>query len=342
MKPRNAYGLLPEDFEEMNAPARASHIFSMLQRPWTWREGNPFLKKETRAWLESSLDIALPGIVGRSDSEDGSVKLALRLGDGEIIEAVHMPREVRNPRVTLCISSQVGCAMDCAFCATGRMGFRRNLTSGEIVSQVMLLLRELGPDKLHAITLVFMGMGEPLLNLENVHRAVRILNHPAGLNISTRRITVSTSGIVPGIEKLAGMEPRPWLALSLNATTDAVRDELMPINRTYGLERLRQALSNWTLSRRERLTVEYVLIAGVNDSPEDARRLAAWMGDLRKEHNINLIRFNGCLGDRFSEPSDEAVTAFVAVLKTEGCFVTVRKSRGRDVNGACGQLASST
>jgi 23S rRNA (adenine2503-C2)-methyltransferase len=284
------------------------------------------------------VDQALPKVVEQCASEDGSTKLVLELADGERIEAVHMPREVKNPRVTLCLSSQVGCAMDCAFCATGSMGLKRNLSAGEIVAQVMALLRTLGPERPHAITLVFMGMGEPLHNLDNVHRAIQILNHPKGLNISTRRITVSTSGLVPAIEKLAHLQPRPWLALSLNATTDELRAQLMPVNKAYNLARLRQALEAWPLEAREKLTIEYVLMDGVNDAPEDAHRLADWLGILREGHNVNLIRMNAHEVAGFREPEEARLNAFVEVLKARGCFVTVRKSRGRDVNGACGQL----
>ena len=278
-------------------------------------------------------------MAGLQRSADGSAKLALALADGSVIEALHMPREVRSPRVTLCISSQVGCAMGCIFCATGAMGLRRNLTAGEIVAQVQVLLKELGPGRPHAVTLVFMGMGEPLHNLDHVHRAIRILAHPDGLNISPRRITVSTSGLATGIERLSGMTPRPWLALSLNATTDAARSALMPVNRAYDLARLRQALSNWAPGPKEKLTIEYVLMRGVNDTPEDARRLAEWMGELRTSHNVNLIQYNEHSDSSVRETEPGRLTAFVAALKGAGCFVTVRKSRGRDVAGACGQLA---
>jgi 23S rRNA (adenine2503-C2)-methyltransferase len=289
--------------------------------------------------MDLTLETALPEVLEQCPSEDGSTKLLLGLADGERIEVVHMPREVRNPRVTLCLSSQVGCAMGCGFCATGSMGIRRNLTAGEIVGQVLAVLRVLGPDKPHAITLVFMGMGEPLHNLDHVHRAIRIFNHERGLNISTRRITVSTSGLVPGIERLARLEPRPWLALSLNATTDELRSRLMPVNRAWNLCRLRQALDAWPLADREKLTIEYVLMGGLNDSPEDADRLADWMGELRRSHNLNLIRMNAHAACDIQEPNEERIAAFVQRLKELGCFVTVRKSRGRDVQGACGQLA---
>ena len=335
----SAFGLLPEDFEAMGAPGRGVHIFNMIQRPWTWVEGRPRLSREIREWMERHADLALPEVLDQCASEDGSTKIVLGLSDGERIEAVHMPREVRNPRVTLCLSSQVGCAMDCAFCATGSLGLKRNLSAGEIVGQVIAVLRALGPERPHAITLVFMGMGEPLHNLDNVHRAIQVMNHERGLNISTRRITVSTSGLVSGIERLAHLQPRPWLALSLNATTDETRDRLMPVNRTWNLARLRETLGAWPLEARERLTFEYVLMAGVNDTVEDADRLAEWLGDLRASHNVNLIRMNAHETSEFREPDEANVNAFVARLKRHGCFVTVRKSRGRDVQGACGQLA---
>jgi len=332
----SAYGLLPEDLEGI--PGRAAHAFSRLQRPWTWLEQGLFLKREAREWLGRAYDLSLPEVVERHPSEDGATKVVMRLRDGERIEAVHMPREVRNPRVTLCISSQVGCAMGCTFCATGAMGIKRNLSAGEIVGQVLSLIRTLGPERPHAITLVFMGMGEPLHNLDNVHRAIRVLNHPQGLNISNRRITVSTSGLVPAIERLARMTPRPWLALSLNATTDEARSRVMPVNRVWNLKRLREALDAWGLSQGEKFLLEYVLLDGENDTPEDADRLADWLGDLRRGHNINLIRMNEHPASSFKQPPQERLQAFLDRLKARGCFVTVRKSRGRDVQGACGQL----
>jgi 23S rRNA (adenine2503-C2)-methyltransferase len=334
----SAFGWLPEDLVRLGAPGRPELLFARLQRPWTWQDSAPALGKAARAWLQGAGDAALPELVESHPSEDGSTKVVLRLADGERIEAVHMPREVRSPRVTLCISSQVGCAMGCTFCATGAMGIRRNLSAGEIVAQVIALIHALGPDRAHSVTLVFMGMGEPLHNLDHVHRAITILNHPSGLNISTRRITVSTSGLVPAIERLAGMRPRPWLAVSLNATTDEARSRLMPVNRAWNLARLRQALDRWGLAQGEKLLVEYVLMAGENDSLEDADRLADWLGDLRQGHNVNLIRMNEHEAAPFREPGEDRLRAFLARLKARDCFVTVRKSRGRDVQGACGQL----
>jgi 23S rRNA (adenine2503-C2)-methyltransferase len=228
--------------------------------------------------------------------------------------------------------------MGCTFCATGSMGILRNLQPGEILGQVLTLMRDLGPERGHDLTLVFMGMGEPLHNLDHVHRAIRLLCHPAGLGLSARRITVSTSGLVSGIERLAGLEPRPQLALSLNATTDEARSRTMPVNRVWNLARLRESLDAWGPKRGEKFTFEYVLLAGENDTEADAERLAAWLGDLRHGHNLNLIPMNEYNASAFREPGEDRVQAFSDWLKARGCFVTVRRSRGRDVQGACGQL----
>lgn len=334
----SAWALLPEDFAAMGAPGRPEHLFERLQRPWTWKDGVPWISKEARAWFAEHTDLSLPLPAERLPSGDGSTKLALELSDGKRIEAVHMPRRVRNPRVTYCISSQVGCAMGCTFCATGTMGIVRNLGAGEIVGQVLALLQDLGPHSSDLVTLVFMGMGEPLHNLENLHRAIRVLTHKGGLGIPARRITVSTSGLVSGMEKLSKLTPRPLLALSLNATTDAARGATMPVNRVWNLARLRQALDAWGLRPNEKFTFEYVLLAGVNDTMEDADRLAAWLGDLRHGHNLNLIPMNEHAASEFHEPAEARIQAFAGRLKAHGCFVTVRRSRGRDVQGACGQL----
>jgi 23S rRNA (adenine2503-C2)-methyltransferase len=298
--------------------------------------------------------MTLPAIVESHPSADGATKLALGLADGRRIEAVHMPRPASGrdgggsatgrdsggaQRVTYCISSQVGCALGCTFCATGAMGLTRNLSAGEIVGQVLALMQRLGPSCGDRLFLVFMGMGEPLHNLDHVHRAIRILCHPQGAGLSPRRITVSTAGLVPGIERLARMEPRPQLAVSINSTTDAARSATMPINRAWNLARLRQALAAWTLKPNERLVFEYVLLADVNDTLEDADRLAAWLGDLRHRHNLNLIPLNEHPRSPFREPPESRLQAFAARLRQQGCFISVRRSRSRDTQGACGQLA---
>ncbi len=334
----SAFGLLPEDLKALGCPNDPNHLFSLLQRPWTWKEGAPKLGKDNLAFLESVADLGLPDIDESTESSDGTRKLALTLSDGRRIETVHMPRVVKNARVTMCISSQVGCAMGCTFCATGAMGIQRNLSAGEIVGQVLSVMSALGPGTSSRLTLVFMGMGEPLHNLDHVHRAIHVLTHSAGLCIPARRITVSTSGLVSGIEKLAKLKPRPLLAISLNASSDTARSRTMPVNKVWNLEKLRAALDSWGLRSNEKFTFEYVLLAGENDTDEDADRLVAWLGALSKGHNLNLIPMNEHDASEFCEPAEARIQAFSDRLKSHGCFVTVRRSRGRDVNAACGQL----
>ena len=337
-----AWSLLPEDLAELDCPGSALETFKRLHRPWTWKDGAPDLGPAIRRWLEGVADLRLPALVDSQPSSDGAAKLVLELADGRRIEAVHMPRPVRNPRVTYCLSSQVGCAMGCTFCATGSMGILRNLQAGEILGQVLTLMAALGPERGHELTLVFMGMGEPLHNLDHLHRAIRLLCHPAGLGLGKGRITVSTSGLVSGIERLSKLEPRPLLALSLNATTDEARGRTMPVNRVWNLARLRRALDDWGLKRGEKFCFEYVLLAGENDTEADADRLAAWLGDLRRAHNLNLIPMNEHAASPFRQPGEARVQQFAEWLKVRGCFVTVRRSRGRDVQGACGQLVKGS
>jgi 23S rRNA (adenine2503-C2)-methyltransferase len=336
--PPSVWALLPADLAARGCPGRPEHVFGRLQRVRTWRQDGLFLARGIRAWLEAHTDLSLPRIVERHPSADGSTKLVLELSDGHRIEAIHMPRRAGDHRITFCVSSQVGCALGCTFCATGAMGIVRNLTAGEIVGQVLAIMRELGPPLGESLYLVFMGMGEPMHNLDHVHRAITVLCHPEGSLLSPWRITVSTAGLVSGIEKLAKMTPRPQLAVSLNATTDEARSATMPVNRAWNLARLRQALDAWELKPHERFIFEYVLLAGVNDTLEDADRLAAWLGDLRRRHNLNLIPMNEHTHAPFREPTEERLQAFARRLHEHGCFITVRRSRSRDVQGACGQL----
>jgi 23S rRNA (adenine2503-C2)-methyltransferase len=332
-----AFGLTPEDLAARGVPAPLA-TFERLQRPWRWRAGRPVLSRAAQSKLETC-GLTLPQIVERSSSQDGSCKLLLAFGSDRV-EAVHMPRAVGGGRVTLCISSQVGCAMGCGFCATASMGFQRHLSAAEIVAQVSSVVAELGPRQPAALTLVFMGMGEPLHNLAQVARAVELLCHPHGMGLSPKRITVSTSGLVPEISELGALTPRPFLAVSLNATTDEVRRELMPIGRRYSLADLKRALVSYPLRPRERITIEYVLLAGVNDTLDDARRLAAFCREF--PHNINLIPFNAHPLATFAAPSEPAIDAFArALLDERPELVTVRRSRGRDVHAACGQLVQS-
>ena len=310
-----------------------THAFGQLQRPWAWQGGAPALGRTDRA-LSAQLSLTPPQLLTRHSAADGSTKLLFQLASGDRVEAVHMPRA---GRVTLCISSQVGCAMGCTFCATASMGFGRHLLAHEIVGQVLVAMHELGPRHPGDLTLVFMGMGEPLHNLAEVARAIAVLCQPAGLGLSARRITVSTSGLVPEIAELGRLEPRPLLAISVNATTDEQRSALMPIGRRYPLAELRRALEGFPLRPRERITVEYVLLAGVNDSPDDARRLANYCATF--PHQINLIPFNEHRVAEFCAPSEAVVDQFArAVLAERRTVLTVRRSRGRDVGAACGQL----
>ena len=336
----SAFALLPEDLAALGHGGDAAALFGALQRPGAWGAEGPALGRKARALLEEATDLSLPALESRHPSSDGSTRVVLRTADGHRFEAVHMPRSTRNPRVTLCLSSQVGCAMGCTFCATGTMGIVRNLSAGEIVGQLLMVLHALGPRQLHRVNLVFMGMGEPLHNLDNVARALSVLCHPAGLAIPPRRVTVSTSGLVPGIERLARMEPRPLLAVSVNATTDEARARVMPVNRRYPLARLKEALLAWPLRAKERITLEYVLLAGVNDSDDDARRLAELTRGL--SCHVNLIPMNEHDKSAFARPDDDHVQRFARLLIEAGVLVLVRDSRGRDAAAACGQLVTSS
>jgi 23S rRNA (adenine2503-C2)-methyltransferase len=333
-----AWALTPEQLDKALAHASGAHAFAELQRPWRWQQGCPALSERIRGALEP-LGVELPRVVTKRASADGSHKLLLELpGDGASVEVVHMPRNVGNGRVTLCVSSQVGCALGCSFCATAALGLARNLTAGEIVALVLVAMSELGPRHPGELTLVFMGMGEPLHNFSNVTRALEVLTDVRGLGLSSRRITISTAGLVPRIEALAEFSPRPLLAVSVNATTNELRDELMPINRRYPLEALQATLARYPWRPRERLTLEYVLLAGVNDGPDDARRLSDFGRPF--PHQFNLIPYNAHPSARFRAPTEPELERFVrALLAQRPALVTVRRSRGRDIDAACGQLA---
>ncbi len=314
------------------------HAFALIQRPWLWQAGAPAFGRKDRDLRE--LALTPPTILTQNRAADGSTKLLIEVDGGDRVEAVHMPRAVGTGRVTLCISSQVGCAMGCTFCATATMGFKRHLLAHEIVGQVLAAVNALGPRHPGEITLVFMGMGEPLHNLTEVARAIRVLCEPGGLGLPARRITVSTSGLVPEIAELGALEPRPMLAVSVNATTDTLRSAIMPIGRRYPLAELRAALERYPVRARERVTVEYVILAGINDTPDDARRLSDFCVGF--PHQINLIPFNEHSSSEFRAPSEATTDAFArALLGHRPSVLTVRRSRGRDVGAACGQLVLS-
>lgn len=287
--------------------------------------------------------ISLPKIARRYRSIDGAVRyvLSLESRNGETaaaqpattIEAVFMPEENRQ---TICISTQAGCPVDCHFCLTATLGLIRNLTAGEILGQVMVALEDSREALKPQTNVVLMGQGEPLLNYDAVMAALRILLDPEGIGISPKHVTLSTSGIIPGMERLAKEPVRPKLAISLNASNDEQRDAIMPINRKYPISKLLEACRHYPLRPWERLTFEYVLLGGFNDRPEDARRVAKLLSNLRAK--VNLIPWNP--GDLpYQKPDPARVEEFRRILADKGLLVFVRHSRGQDVMAACGQLA---
>jgi 23S rRNA (adenine2503-C2)-methyltransferase len=288
--------------------------------------------------------ITLPSVKHRYHSQDGSVRylFGLRAGSDEhgrarkpaSVEAVFMPSENRQ---TICISTQAGCAVDCQFCMTAQLGLIRNLTPGEILAQVLLPLAEHKETLAPQTNVVLMGQGEPLLNYDSVMAAMQILLDQSGIGLAPKHVTLSTSGIVPGIEKLAKESRRPKLAISLNASSDAQRDVLMPINKKYPLNKLLASCRNFPRGSREYITFEYVLLGGVNDTAEDARRVARLMADLGRV-KVNLIPWNpGSLPYR--EPTEQGIETFHKILLERGIPAFTRYSRGRDVMAACGQLS---
>jgi len=290
------------------------------------------LPRELRATLSSHFTFTVPRIVARERSADGTEKFLLQLADGRQIESVYIPD---TPANTFCVSTQVGCAMACAFCLTGKMGLVRNLTAGEIVAQVRTLADALAlRDK--PFNIVLMGMGEPLHNYDETMKALRILADDEGLAVPPRRVTLSTVGLLAAMERLAREPIMPNLAISLHAPTDEQRGALVPINRKYGIADIIDVCRKFPLKKRARITFEYVLLAGVNDRPEDARKLAKLLAGLKSK--VNLIPLNAAPGIPFDRPSDEAIDQFARILAERGLIVSVRKSRGRDIRAACGQL----
>jgi 23S rRNA (adenine2503-C2)-methyltransferase len=323
---------------------RARQLFQwMYKRGETQFDAMTDLAKDFRAQLAQVAEIRLPEIITRQDSADGTVKWMLKAGQNngeganQGIEMVYIPDD---GRATLCISSQVGCAMDCSFCATAQQGFNSNLSTAEIVGQVFLAQKELGfqagDDRLIS-NVVLMGMGEPLANFRNVVPAMRILLDDLGFDFSRRRLTLSTSGLVPQIYKLAE-ESNVALAVSLHAPDDELRNELVPINRRHNIAELLESCWHYIDEQNGRsVTFEYVMLEGVNDSPAQARALAR----LLKGHpaKVNLIPFNPFPGTRYRRSSPQAILAFLDQVLKGGVMATIRKTRGDDIDAACGQLA---
>ena len=324
---------------EWGEPAyRAKQIFDWIHRRGVLDPGEMSnVPKALRARLEEE-GLGWPlEIVASHESADGTRKLLLGMPDGERVETVLIPQVGDDSVVTQCISSQVGCAMGCVFCASGVAGLKRQMTDAEIVAQVLLGRRELGVGR-RVRNVVFMGMGEPLHNYDAVARALVLLTHPDGLDLSKRRVTVSTSGLVKQIDQLGrDFDGQVQLAISLHAVRDEARSAIMPVNRKHGLTELVAALRRYPLSKRQRITVEYTLIQGVNDSSRDAREMVELLRGIPVK--VNLIPMNPISASTLAAPDQGRVLRFQEELTRRGLSVFVRKTRGDDVAAACGQLA---
>jgi 23S rRNA (adenine2503-C2)-methyltransferase len=339
MSRANLMGLLPAELEDLAVSLGASRYRGRQLATWMYRKGVADLEAMTdlprdfRARLAETHEIGLPELERATPSQDGSRKLVFRLADGSRVSAVLMPDD---GRITLCLSTQVGCGFACAFCLTGTMGLERNLTAAEILGQLLVANRLL-EDEERVTHLVFMGMGEPLANYTNLVAALRVLTDARlGIGYSPRRITVSTVGLVAGIDRLGAEDLRVNLAISLHGASDEVRGRLMPINRSWNLEALMAAVRRYPLAARQRVFFEYVMLEDVNDSPEEAHRLARLLRGVRAK--VNLIPFNDWEGSAFRRPPLPRILAFQAILLDAGITTTVRWSKGEDIGAACGQL----
>jgi len=316
---------------------------------WIWQRGVTDFDAMTnvslaaRERLAETARITLPEIVTEQVSSDGTRKFLLRLEDGHTVETVLIPGEERAGlmRLTQCLSCQVGCAMACTFCSTGDMGFVRNMTAGEILGQILVAKKAINDDRLDRPmirNLVFMGMGEPLLNLAEVLRSLSMLNHEKGLHFSPRRITVSTCGLPKGLQEL-GESGEAFLAVSLHAPTQELRRQIMPKAAAWPLDELVEALAAYPLKTREHITLEYLLLGGVNDQPEHARALAKIVSRIKAK--LNLIAYNPSEGQPYAAPSPETVLAFQKILWDKRITAILRKSKGQDIKAACGQLRTA-
>ncbi len=332
------YDLTPSQLEawvvqQGQSPYRAHQILEALYQkdqgdPSSWT----VIPKSLRDQLSREFPESPFSLVQKQESSDGTAKWLWKLHDGQLLETVLIP--AAESRRTVCVSTQVGCAYRCAFCASGMKGFLRDLTAGEIVQQVVQVDRSLRPGRVGNI--VFMGMGEPLSNYDNVIRAIRILNSPDGLKIGARKITISTVGLVPMMERLAKEGLQIELAISLHAPNDQVRGKLMPVNRRYPMVRLLAACRAYVKATKRLITFEYILIDGVNDQPEHAEELAKRLKGLFCK--VNLIPCHPIPGAPWGRPPQTRMLAFEKILRLKGIACTLRTSRGLDIEGACGQL----
>lgn len=337
---RNLAGMSLDELQTLLTDAghpafRARQLYEWLYRKTALSfDEMTSLSKDLRAWLAERFVLEYPEIAEvQGGAADGSRKMLFRLPDHRVVESVLMNDKDWQ---TLCVSSQVGCAVDCKFCMTGFGGFRRQMTAAEIVSQYLLTRRVIN-DNVAPRNMVFMGMGEPMLNLDNVIPAIKLLTDPNGISVSPRRITVSTSGIIPGIDRLGEADLGVNLAISLNASNDEFRSKIMPINKRYPIAALLDACRRFPLKNRRRITFEYVLLGGENDTVQNARELAALLDGIPCK--VNLIPWNPDANLPFSRPDETAIRRFQQELLDRYFTVSVRYSKGLDIGAACGQLA---
>ena len=329
-------GMTLEELEDLMDKLKASKFRAKQIHNWIYTKSVTTIdemtniSKDFREQLKSIAQVTNTKIKVKQTSKDGTIKYLVEYPDGECVETVLMRFDNR-ANLTACVSSQVGCAVNCSFCATGKGGFKRNLTHKEIIEQVLTIQRDTG---LKVTNIVFMGQGEPLLNLGNVLKALDIFNND--FQIGQRRITISTSGIIPGINRLADIDLQSTLAISLHAPNHELRKQLMPIEEKYPIDKVKTALLNYVEKTGRRITVEYILIHGFNDTPPVAKELAYLLKDLKC--NINLIPYNSVIENDYKKPSGNDIMKFKYLLEHSGKKVTVRLERGADIDAACGQL----
>ena len=336
MEKTNLSSLNLEEINELIKPLGASSFRARQIFNWVYLksaksiEDMTDLSKKFRDELSEIATISTSTIKRKQTSKDGTIKYLIEYADGECVETVLMRFDNR-ANLTACVSSQVGCAVNCSFCATGKRGFIRNLEPFEIVEQVLAIQQDLN---IKVTNVVFMGQGEPLLNLDNVLKAMEMLNE--SFQIGARRLTVSTSGIIPQIKKLAELDMQSTLALSLHAPNHEIRKQLMQIENKYPMDELHEALKYYVDKTGRRITIEYLLIKGLNDTISSAKQLAAYLKDIKC--NINLIPYNPTEKNDYKRPSNNAIMKFKSLMEHSGKKVTVRLERGADIDAACGQL----
>ena len=333
-------GMKLEELESLMAEFKATKFRAKQIHNWIYTKSVSSidemtnLSKDFREQLKEVASVTDTKIKVKQVSKDGTIKYLVEYPDGECVETVLMRFDNR-ANLTACVSSQVGCAVNCSFCATGKGGFKRNLTAKEIIEQVLTIQRDTG---LKVTNIVFMGQGEPLLNLDNVLEALEIFNND--FQIGARRITISTSGIIPGIKRLSELDLQSTLAISLHAPNHTLRKEIMPIENKYPIDEVKKALMDYISKTGRRVTVEYILIHGFNDTTNVAKELAYLLKDLKC--NINLIPYNSVKENDFKKPTNSDIMKFKYLLEHSGKKVTVRLERGADIDAACGQLRGKT